>query len=110
MGGTMDDQYSGNLRLRLPTDLHAQLSELATQVGVSLNTLMVTMLAEGVARRGRGQRGAPREVAEAMATAVLDASTMPTRKGQLIERLDAHAPEWRRYIPVERLTSAGKRG
>jgi hypothetical protein len=94
--------FSGNIRLRLPTDLHARLTEIADDCGISLNTLMVTLLAEGAARRGPGS-GVPREVAGALAEAVLDSVHMPTRGGQLISRLDARHPEWRMCIPAERL-------
>ncbi len=96
------DDFSGNIRLRLPTDLHARLSEIADAVGVSLNTLMVTLLAEGAARRD-DRRRAPREVTEALASAILDSASQPTRRGQLIARLDAEVPDWRRWIPAERL-------
>jgi hypothetical protein len=96
------DDYSGNIRLRIPTDLHGRLASIADTVGVSLNTLMVTLLAEGVTRRSNLGRGAPREVAEALAEAVVDSLKMPTRGGQLLKRLDAKVPEWRMWIPPER--------
>src|SRR5688572_21522615 len=41
-----NDAPSGNIRLRLPPYLHAALSRRATIEGVSLNQLMVAMLAE----------------------------------------------------------------
>lgn len=44
--------YSGNLRLRLPRSLHARLDSLAAAEGVSLNQLMVSILAEGAGARG----------------------------------------------------------
>ncbi len=97
------NDFSGNIRLRLPNDLHARLTHIAEAVGVSLNTLMVTFLAEGVARRANLEKGAPKEVAEALAEAVLDSLTTPTRQGQLIRRLDETVPEWRMWIPAERL-------
>lgn len=37
--------YSGNLRVRLPVDLHAALAAQAQEQGVSLNTLIVAYLA-----------------------------------------------------------------
>ena len=47
---------SGQFRLRLPRSLHAQLVNLAKLEGVSLNTLAVALLAQGVAgERGRGR-------------------------------------------------------
>jgi len=46
--------YSGQTRLRLPRSLHGQLSRLATAEGVSLNQVMVTLLAEGCGMRGAG--------------------------------------------------------
>lgn len=39
--------YSGNIRLRLPRYLHAELARRADSEGVSLNQLMVAMLARG---------------------------------------------------------------
>ena len=38
--------YSGQLRLRMPKSLHAALSNVAEEEGVSLNTYMVTLLSE----------------------------------------------------------------
>ena len=45
--GTAD--YSGNLNVRLPKSLHAELSERASTEGVSLNTLIIQILAQGLA-------------------------------------------------------------
>lgn len=42
--------YSGQLRLRLPRSLHARLVEEAELDGVSLNTLLVSWLAERAGR------------------------------------------------------------
>lgn len=39
--------YSGQLRLRLPTSLHERLARLAAADGVSLNQELVALLAEG---------------------------------------------------------------
>lgn len=44
-------EYSGQIRIRLPKSLHAQLARLAELEGVSLNQLMVTYLALGVGRQ-----------------------------------------------------------
>ena len=43
--------YSGQLRLRLPKSLHEAVSHLATAEGVSINTLMLSLIAEGCGRR-----------------------------------------------------------
>jgi antitoxin HicB len=43
--------YSGQLRLRLPKSLHETVSQLATAEGVSINTLMLSLIAEGCGRR-----------------------------------------------------------
>lgn len=43
--------YSGQFRARLPKNLHRQLAETAEQEGVSLNTLVVDLLGQGVGRR-----------------------------------------------------------
>jgi hypothetical protein len=100
--------FSGNIRLRLPKDLHKRLDALADDAGVSLNTFMIMLLTEGATRRG-GRSGAPRAVAEAMAEAVLNSIDTPTRAGQLISRLDAEQPDWRNWIPAARLAGRRKR-
>jgi antitoxin HicB len=43
--------YSGKWRLRAPKSLHRRLAERARREGVSLNTLAVTLLAEGLGAR-----------------------------------------------------------
>ncbi len=48
--------YSGQFRLRLPKSLHAQLAEAAALEGVSLNTMIVTLLAGGSRDGGSGER------------------------------------------------------
>ena len=45
--------FSGQLRLRMPTTLHARLSEMAKMEGCSLNTLLVSLVSEGVGYRRR---------------------------------------------------------
>ena len=47
--------YSGKWLLRTPKSLHRRLAERAEREGVSLNTLAVTLLAQGI-----GERTAPR--------------------------------------------------
>jgi antitoxin HicB len=49
-GDAMAD-YSGQLRLRLLKSLHEAMSQLATAEGVSINTLMLSLIAEGCGRR-----------------------------------------------------------
>ncbi|MGQ0570111.1 MAG: toxin-antitoxin system HicB family antitoxin, partial [Armatimonadota bacterium] len=44
--------YSGQIRLRLARSLHERLARLAAAEGVSLNQIMVTLLAEGTGMRG----------------------------------------------------------
>lgn len=50
----IDDTYSGRWNMRVPRSLHRRLAERAKAEGVSLNTFAVTLLAEGLGRRGRG--------------------------------------------------------
>lgn len=40
--------YSGRILVRMPTGLHEQLAAEAKRQGVSLNTLLVTLLAGGI--------------------------------------------------------------
>ena len=42
--------YSGQWRMRAPKSLHAALASRAKEEGVSLNTLTITLLAEGLAK------------------------------------------------------------
>jgi antitoxin HicB len=48
--------YSGRWVLRTPRTLHKRLSERAKAEGVSLNTLAVTLLAEGLGERNAHER------------------------------------------------------
>ncbi|HEU4740092.1 MAG TPA: toxin-antitoxin system HicB family antitoxin [Meiothermus sp.] len=50
-GRGVDMTYSGRFNLRTPKSLHRQLAEQAKREGVSLNTLAVSLLSEGLARR-----------------------------------------------------------
>jgi len=43
--------YSGQLRLRLPKSLHEAVSQMATAEGVSINTFMLSLIAQGCGRR-----------------------------------------------------------
>lgn len=45
------DAFSGQWRVRVPRSLHAELVRRADREGVSLNTLVATLLAEGIGRR-----------------------------------------------------------
>jgi antitoxin HicB len=45
------DRYSGKWQMRTPRSLHKSLAERARQEGVSLNTLAVALLAEGLGHR-----------------------------------------------------------
>ena len=51
---------SGQFRLRMPRSLHTQLTNRAELEGVSLNTLAVTFLAQGVAGGGSRAVGSKR--------------------------------------------------
>lgn len=51
-------EYSGQLRLRIPRSLHARLDRIAAAEGVSLNTLMVSLLAAGAGGEGVAPRAA----------------------------------------------------
>lgn len=48
---TQEDQCSGKWVIRTPKSLHRKLTELSKKEGVSLNTLIVSLLAEGVTHR-----------------------------------------------------------
>ncbi|HVT07871.1 MAG TPA: type II toxin-antitoxin system HicB family antitoxin [Polyangia bacterium] len=57
--------YSGQLRLRLPKSLHETVSQLATAEGVSINTLMLSLIAEGCGRREAQPAGATQKTGRA---------------------------------------------
>jgi antitoxin HicB len=46
-----DQQFSGKWVVRTPKSIHHRLVEMAKREGVSLNTLTVSLLAEGVGRK-----------------------------------------------------------
>ncbi len=48
---SQDTLYSGKWVVRTPKSLHRKLAELSKKEGVSLNTLAVSLLAEGMAHR-----------------------------------------------------------
>ncbi len=50
------ESYSGKWQLRAPKSLHRRLAERAKREGVSLNTLAVTLLAEGLGERAAHER------------------------------------------------------
>lgn len=45
------EEYSGKFNVRLPRSLHRRLAERAQEEGVSLNQLVVALLAEGLGKR-----------------------------------------------------------
>ncbi len=47
---SVPNRYSGQWRMRAPKSLHAALASRAKEEGVSLNTLTITLLAQGLAR------------------------------------------------------------
>jgi len=52
--------YSGQIRLRMPKSLHAELSESARNEAVSLNTYLITLLSRRQAERATAMRIAER--------------------------------------------------
>ena len=48
---SLDAKYSGKWVIRTPVTLHRKLAELSKKEGVSLNTLTVSLLAEGIGHR-----------------------------------------------------------
>lgn len=44
------NKYSGQWRMRAPKSLHAALASRAKEEGVSLNTLVITLLSQGLAK------------------------------------------------------------
>lgn len=48
---TSGTTYSGNWQMHVPKSLHRRLAERARAEGVSINTLAVTLIAEGMGRR-----------------------------------------------------------
>ncbi len=50
-------RHSGKWQMRVPKSLHRRLAERAAEEGVSLNTLAVTLMAEGLGERRSVRRG-----------------------------------------------------
>ena len=50
-------QSNGRIALRIPKSLHGRVAQLAKQEGVSMNQLLVALLAEGVTRHEAGAGG-----------------------------------------------------
>ena len=50
------ERYSGKWQMRVPKSLHRRLAERARADGVSLNTLAVTLMAEGIGERSLMKR------------------------------------------------------
>jgi antitoxin HicB len=50
-----DSAYSGKWQQRMPKSLHRRLAERANQEGVSLNTLVIALVAEGLGHRELGK-------------------------------------------------------
>jgi hypothetical protein len=60
---------SGQIRVRMPNALHEQLAETAAKEGVSLNTLIVTLLAGGIGFKvAKTRRRSPRKPAAGQST------------------------------------------
>lgn len=58
----MTKRYSGQVRLRMPTSLHKELSELAAKEKVSLNTYVLYLLSKGI---GKELKSFPIEISDA---------------------------------------------
>jgi antitoxin HicB len=56
-------EFSGQFRVRMPKTLHAKLAQQAQQEGVSLNTLVVTLLSEGIGMQAGVARASGRVAA-----------------------------------------------
>ena len=50
------NKFSGQWRIRVPKSLHAKLDSKAKLEGVSLNTLAVALLAEGIGKKNPNNR------------------------------------------------------
>ncbi|MGH7104720.1 MAG: toxin-antitoxin system HicB family antitoxin [Acetobacteraceae bacterium] len=64
-GSDASEGYSGRWVLRTPKSLHRHLAEQAKREGVSLNTLAVTLLAEGIGERLARKHGTAERAAVA---------------------------------------------
>ena len=76
-----EEEYSGNFRLRLPRAQHRKLAEEAEKQGVSLNTLCVSLLAEGL---GQVVAQARHEAAAHMNTSTTVGAAGKTAAGEAI--------------------------
>jgi antitoxin HicB len=85
------DSYSGKWQLRTPKSLHRRLAERAKQEGVSLNTLAVTLLAEGLGQRTGGAIGTNLDVQQMVEQMLENASQRAQKSRRYRARSDASA-------------------
>ena len=86
------EEYSGQFRLRLPRSLHAWLVHEAERQGVSLNTLVTSMLAHA-----RGERAISQPASAAASRPKAKSSETATRVAESVSKLyRATAPKRRR--------------
>jgi len=70
--------YSGQLRLRLPKSLHERIARLATAEGLSINSLLLSMIGEAVGHRRVAPKAPPSRRGYSMPNKA--AARTPTRK------------------------------
>jgi antitoxin HicB len=58
------EEFSGKFNVRVPKTLHARLAQLADQQSVSLNSLVLSLLAEGAAALNSGPKPGAKQEAE----------------------------------------------
>jgi predicted HicB family RNase H-like nuclease len=83
----MMEEFSGQVRLRLPKELHRELAIAAERQGVSLNTLFVTYLAQGL---GRGHEQA--EIVAQLQSLIATNRALVAYVGASSESKDVSAP------------------
>ncbi len=108
-GEVQSTQPSGKFALRLPKTLHARLAQRADLDGVSLNTLIVTLLAEGLGTAT--SQAAMQELLRKWTTSVADrvADIVAFRQHVPATRLVQRTDEQRRYASEVVSVSSEKR-
>lgn len=99
----MEPSHSGKLVLRLPKSLHAAAARAAEEEGVSLNTYLAQIVAEGVQRSGFQNLVHMVEGALQKAFRRLFASGAPAYKLSLLASVEPIYGEEKRPLPEEEL-------
>ena len=94
---------SGNIGLRIPTDLYAGSPESPKRWAFLLTPSWSPFLQKVLHDEAALAKALQRKSLRLLPKQSWIPLNMPTRGGELLKRLDAKVPEWRAWIPPKRL-------